>query len=894
MQLARLLAPAAAPTATRLDRFTRCAASWLAVACLAAGATTLHAQGGGSTVPALKFAFSAGGGLMATYGQPIVIDLDRDGRSEIVFVSWGGASTRRLIAVHGFDGTVAFSIDAFHTAANIVLGDGFSELAAGDLDGDGFPEIVAVDAHDGTAPDPFRQSLVAFRNTGAYWWTSDDVVSDPLVDSTSGFTRPVIADLDADGTAEIIVGYAGRGPNTPAGVASEDYVTVFDHLGHIRWTARGGGTSQGANPTSNAPVVVDLDLDGTPEILFSDDVFSHQGVLLRSVANVNLRVGSVAVANFDDDPFAEILYFDVFGRLFLYEHDGVPKWGPVTPPGTASYGLGLPAIGDVDGDGLPEIVVVRDQTIEVLTRAGAPLRTISLPAIGYGGNVTLFDLNSDGRAEVIYNSAVGPFDTVSVKGALYVIDGQSGAMHVIKAPRNGGDDQRGPIVADVDGDGTAEIVTGGWNESVLIRVFRAATGTWAQTRPVWNQHRFHVTHVRPDGTIPARAPINWLTPGLNSFGVNGGPDAPVTPLPTTVNDAYAAASGSAITVAAPGVLGNDNAHGGNVMSAALVSPPAHGTVTVSASGSFMYTPAGAFAGVDTFTYRAVNGSGPGNVATVSISVAAAGTPLAPTNFRVTGMSGNTVTFDWTPPGAGPAPTGYQLEGGVTPGQVLATVPLGATPSVTLTAPTGVFYLRVRAVAAAVVSGASNEILVYVNVPAPPSPPAGLLGLVVGNTLQLAWSNSFAGGAPASIVLDVTGNAAVSVPVGLVESLAFAGIPAATYTFAVRATNASGGSAASNPVTLTFPTACSGAPSAPSGFVATTAGHVLSLAWNLPATGAAPTSYLLQVSGAFVGTVPATARALSGAVPPGTYTLSVVAVNPCGSSAATPARTVTVP
>ncbi len=79
---------AAARTPTRRDRFTRFAASWLAVACLAGGATPLHAQGGGSTVPALKFAFSAGGGLTTTYGQPIVIDLDRDGRSEIVFVSW--------------------------------------------------------------------------------------------------------------------------------------------------------------------------------------------------------------------------------------------------------------------------------------------------------------------------------------------------------------------------------------------------------------------------------------------------------------------------------------------------------------------------------------------------------------------------------------------------------------------------------------------------------------------------------------------------------------------------------------------------------------------------------------------------------------------------------------
>ena len=555
--------------------------------------------------------------------------------------------------------------------------------------------------------------------------------------------------------------------------------------------------------------MVDLDLDGRPEILFSDDVFSSEGVLLRSVNDVNLRVANVAVANFNDDPFAEILYQDTFARLHLYDRRGVRIWGPITPPGPASFAF--PAIADVTGDGLPEIVVTRHQSIEVLGRDGAPVRSVPLAEVGFGGNVTVFDLNSDGAAEIIYHSARGPFDTATVRGALYVVDGLTATQHAIFAGRNGGDDQRGPIVADVDGNGSAEIVVGGWNESTLLRVFTSAVGTWAQTRPIWNQLGYHVTNVRADGTIPTYAPINWLTPGLNSFGVNGLPDVALGPVPAALADTYGTSAGSALTVAAPAVLANDNAHGASVMVAALVSGPAHGTVTLSASGSFIYTPAAGFSGVDSFTYRPATASGPGNVATVSITVASATEPLPPTDFRVVSIAGNTATFAWTPPSAGLPPTGFQLEGGVAPGGVIGTLPLGTGSSATVALPTGAFYLRVRTLAGAAASTASNEIRVFINVPAPPAAPTNLLGLVNGQSLHLAWRNSAAGGAPTSIVLDVSGAITQSLPLGPTDAFSFTGVPAGVYTFTVRAVNASGSSAASNPVTLQFPGACSGAP-----------------------------------------------------------------------------------
>lgn len=259
------------------------------------------------------------------------------------------------------------------------------------------------------------------------------------------------------------------------------------------------------------------------------------------------------------------------------------------------------------------------------------------------------------------------------------------------------------------------------------------------------------------------------------------------------------------------------------------------------------------------------------------------------------VAGNRVTLTWNAPTAGGAPTGYIVEGGLVSGQVLASVATGsAAPAFAFDAPDGTFYLRVHAQTAAGRSAASNEILLAVNVPQPPSAPTNLLGLVVGDTLALAWKNTTSGGRQTDIVLDVSGGVTGSASVGLAESFTFPGVPPGTYTFRLRAVNALGSSAASAPVTLTFPATCSGVPQTPANPSLSKAGSVVTFAWDPPAAGAAPTSYLVTATGAVNGSAPTTARTLSGAVGPGTYTLTVRAVNACGESGDTTPQTITVP
>jgi hypothetical protein len=365
--------------------------------------------------------------------------------------------------------------------------------------------------------------------------------------------------------------------------------------------------------------------------------------------------------------------------------------------------------------------------------------------------------------------------------------------------------------------------------------------------------------------------------------------------PTAINDAFTMPIDIPSGVRAPGVLANDSSNGGGPMSAVLVTSVSHGALTLNGDGSFIYSPNPGFSGADSFTYRAANASGPGNTATVSITVSGPPTAQPPTGLIASSIVGNVITFRWDAPLGGLLPTDYVVEGGLIPGQVLASLRTdSAFPIYTITAPSGAFYVRVHTISGASRSEASNEIRVFINVPSPPSAPANLVGVVNGSSLSLAWRNTFAGGAPTSVMLDVTGAIVGSLPLGPTDTATFPTVPAGTYTIRLRATNAAGASAASNPVTLTFPSPCSGAPLPPANFLAYKIGNTAYVIWDPPLTGRAPTSYVLNVGGPITAVIPTTARSLHGVVPPGTYNLSVAATNACGTSASTPVQVLTMP
>ena len=134
---------------------------------------------------------------------------------------------------------------------------------------------------------------------------------------------------------------------------------------------------------------------------------------------------------------------------------------------------------------------------------------------------------------------------------------------------------------------------------------------------------------------------------------------PVNDPPVAQNNAYSMSQGGTLTVAAPGVLANDTDPDGNTLAAADFGAASNGTVTGNANGGFTYTPAAAFTGTATFTYRARDNSGAANdtsaPATVSVTVNPNQAPVArddsATTRTNTAVTINVIANDSDPDGS---------------------------------------------------------------------------------------------------------------------------------------------------------------------------------------------------------------------------------------------------
>jgi len=159
--------------------------------------------------------------------------------------------------------------------------------------------------------------------------------------------------------------------------------------------------------------------------------------------------------------------------------------------------------------------------------------------------------------------------------------------------------------SDVDGDTlTAVKVSDPSNGSVTLN----ADGSFTYTsNPDFNGSTSFTYKVN-DGTADSNIATVTIT-------VNAANDAPVA-----VNDSYTTDEDTGLTVAAPGVLGNDTDVDADPLTAVKVDDPSHGSLTLNADGSFTYTPNADFNGSDTFTYKANDGTADSNVATVTITV----------------------------------------------------------------------------------------------------------------------------------------------------------------------------------------------------------------------------------------------------------------------------------
>jgi len=387
---------------------------------------------------------------------------------DIVFTSFSGgaySSTGTVTAISGDGSGTLWSVyDAggygFYSAGGVAIGD---------LEADGRIEVCVAGA---------STAVVCLNGVdGSLKWAAGTEIH--------GYGCPAFADLEGDGRAEVIYGRQ-----------------IFDNTGTLIFHG-----TEGAGGSHYMSFAIDWDGDPELEIIAGRTIYDTDGTVIWTDSGGD---GAAAVGDFDLDGRPDLVRVEG-GVVFVNLNDGTLLWTAAVPGG--GHG-GPPTVADFDGDGAPEIGVADLSRYSVFDTDGTMMwsNTTSDYSSSQTGS-SVFDFEGDGAAEVIYAD----------EHTLWIYDGATGAVEMEQIGHASGTLMEYPLIADVDNDGSTEIIIAsnnytysGWNG---ITVIGDADDSWAPARPIWNQYAYHITNVNNDGTIPAVQTKNWLT--WNNFRAGG-------------------------------------------------------------------------------------------------------------------------------------------------------------------------------------------------------------------------------------------------------------------------------------------------------------------------------------------------------------------------------------
>ncbi len=471
-------------------------------------------------------------------------DLDENGTLQVVVASTQGHlyvfdSTGALRPGFPVSTTPAFSDPAIRNVANRLDPGFFATPALADLDRDGKLEIVigAMDRHlyvwreDGT-PQPGFPILMIDRTV-----TTVNPLTDQVTWNLSGgqpvgsrgtkiVASPAVGDIDGDGWLEIV---QGTNEEYVRGEAGNVDISPFAHLfglsainGRVYGVAHDGALSPRVAGNPAGPF-----LPGWPVkiAIILDDLLPTVGHGVSQGA---------ALADLDGDGAEEIAVQGSNGPVYLLRGDGSSYLGVSTSgkPRTLDYDvatrvpvnpestdfpllfalLGGPSIGDLRGDGAREVIAGTAGTIKLIdaqaparqepgdnqitawdSDTGAVLQNFprKIEDIMFFGNPTVADIDGDGVPEILTGSGGGLVHAVNAAGARPAGWPKFTNNWMIPIP----------VVGDVDGDGLLEVATASREGFLTVWDTPGAAGTSSVQWQGFRHDRQRTGNV--DGGVPA-------------------------------------------------------------------------------------------------------------------------------------------------------------------------------------------------------------------------------------------------------------------------------------------------------------------------------------------------------------------------------------------------------
>lgn len=228
---------------------------------------------------------------------------------------------------------------------------------------------------------------------------------------------------------------------------------------------------------SQVPVLVDIDADADLEIIvpsqhFGIRAFEYDGSIVPGWSSVGCPMIRLASGNLDGDEFPDFVTFCITLQAFVAYSGAsgavLPGW-PIPFQNKSDYW----AIGDVNGDGLDELVFAsRASTAEVhcVDRFGQSLpgwpATLSIPPqlnydIAATDGFAVGDLDFDGQDEVVVTYLLLNSFGIPIQSPIWLLDGTGSLLPGWPLTLFPGSSVDSPIVADLDGDFSPELVLPG-------------------------------------------------------------------------------------------------------------------------------------------------------------------------------------------------------------------------------------------------------------------------------------------------------------------------------------------------------------------------------------------------------------------------------------------------
>lgn len=430
-------------------------------------------------------------------------DLDGDGKADAIFT---GDSGKLTIAYAGADSD-------FDRRVTLDLQGGVNNPAsvrAGDLDGDGRNDVAVLTE---TTTDLFIQDAegrlraegrLPNATTGADGFTLSDLDGDGMLDlvyvtsdsdwpvrfrlgqgggdfgpemrsRSAGIRGITVEDLDGDGRSEVVVIGRRSGRAIVMSVEQAEAASGELTLSSLRIVP----FSELKDASKRDVELADVDRDGFPDLIVSEPSAARLVVYrggpggqfggARSYPSL-LGSSSPRAADLDDDGLLDI-------ALAAADENAVARMA-VDPQGDLGFPetLGAPGgdllaldVGDVSGDGLPEVWIVvgegrgrsRDRTLRQLGAGGASEDSVAikLDVEADPNDMLVADFDRDGRDDVMLLIPTElPQILLTRDGEPLVVDSKTPGLGILE---NNGRDEL--FFGDVDGDGKDELLVPGSN-----------------------------------------------------------------------------------------------------------------------------------------------------------------------------------------------------------------------------------------------------------------------------------------------------------------------------------------------------------------------------------------------------------------------------------------------